>query len=365
MQSDSVLPARLATLIAAAVRAPSADNTQPWRFTIDPQAGLIGLDIDARRDASPLNPGQRMARIAVGAALENILSTANGNGWQAETLANPRPFLALVRVADPFGPDGAIDPAVEERVSNRHIYDGQPVPAAVLGRLRRLASVHDGIRTCWLTEAERLAALIGQCDAALFGQAAMWRAFLSRVRFDAGAGTVTEGLPLDSLELSFGQRLALRYVGRGPQWLLKYGGGLRSLAAHTRRLVASSSGLCVILAPDDRPQTDVLVGRAAQRAWLALTAEGLAAQPMMSLPGLEAALRYGVLSQPDSLGEHVAGWRRSFAALAPDVCAGRVAFVLRFGHAPAPSARAGRRELAAALRIAALQDGAVGAPVPV
>src|ERR1700722_2412795 len=28
------LPGRLATLLAAAVRAPSLDNTQPWRFTV-------------------------------------------------------------------------------------------------------------------------------------------------------------------------------------------------------------------------------------------------------------------------------------------------------------------------------------------
>src|SRR5262249_42555471 len=82
-QRDAV-SGKLAMLISAAVRAPSGDNTQPWRFKIDAKAGRITVAVDETRDPSPMNAGQRMARIAAGAALENILRTAQHNHWDAE-----------------------------------------------------------------------------------------------------------------------------------------------------------------------------------------------------------------------------------------------------------------------------------------
>lgn len=337
------VPDRLATLIAAAMRAPSADNTQPWRFTVDVDEGLIALDVDRARDPSPLNAGQRMARIAVGAALENIWHTALTNDWQVKLRDARGPHLAVVQLADPNGPGGVIDAAVTERTTNRRPYDARPVPGEVLARLRRDTPNLRGVRTCWLHGPERLAALIGQCDAALIGDTALRHAFLSKVRYGTGSSPVTEGLPLASLELSPAQQLALRWLGRWPRWLLQATGGLGCFAAHARRLVASAAGLCIVLADDERPETDIEVGRAAQRAWLRLTTEGLAAQPMMSLPGLEAALTYGVIDRPAPLSRQMLEWQKAFRLLTPEAESGRVAFLLRFGHAPAPSARASRR----------------------
>src|SRR5215210_9449480 len=94
----------LETLLSHAVRAPSGDNTQPWRFAVDEEAGTIGLDLDPARDPSPMNAGQRMARLALGAALENLLRAAADLGWAAALDPEPGPFLARVRVR--FRPDG-------------------------------------------------------------------------------------------------------------------------------------------------------------------------------------------------------------------------------------------------------------------
>ena len=48
------------TLLAAAVHAPSGDNTQPWRFELDAGQGRIVLHLDPTRDPSPMNAGQRL-----------------------------------------------------------------------------------------------------------------------------------------------------------------------------------------------------------------------------------------------------------------------------------------------------------------
>src|SRR5262249_54497500 len=88
----------LESLVAAAVRAPSGDNTQPWRFRIDPDARRIDLILDETRDPSPMNAGQRMARIALGAAFENLLLVAQVNGLQPEVTHAKQPALISLRL---------------------------------------------------------------------------------------------------------------------------------------------------------------------------------------------------------------------------------------------------------------------------
>jgi hypothetical protein len=100
------------------------------------------------------------------------------------------------------------------------------------------------------------------------------------------------------------------------------------------------------VAPDDGEATDLVVGRAMQRAWLALSAEGLAVQPMMSLLVLENVWEHGDAALLDSLGRGtLAGLRREFRALVPEIGGRRPAFLMRFGFAPAPSGRTGRLPL--------------------
>ena len=102
------------------------------------------------------------------------------------------------------------------------------------------------------------------------------------------------------------------------------------------------------MARDDGEATDLLVGRAMQRAWLALAAEGLAVQPMMSLLVLENVSEHGAPALVESLGRgKLAALRDGFRALVPEIAGWRPAFLMRFGFAPAPSGRTGRLPLQA------------------
>ena len=221
------------------------------------------------------------------------------------------------------------------------------------------------MRTHWILGADRLAKLarlIGRADATMFGEASMRRAFLSKVRLDAAPGeAVADGLSPSSLELSAFDRWALRAIKRAPDRWLKLVGVSRVFAAKARRLVGSSSGLCLVVARDDGEATDLLVGRAMQRAWLALTAEGLAVQPMMSLLVLENVSEHGAAALVESLGRgKLAALRDEFRALVPEIGGWRPAFLMRFGFAPAPSGRTGRLPLQA---VAAYSTASPG-PVP-
>ena len=104
------------TLISAAVLAPSGDNTQPWRFEIDEDASTIKVMVDESRDRSPMNAGQRMSRIACGAAVENMIRTARFNHWNIEYSINAQPTIWITSKTPV---PGQIDPVLKERVTNR------------------------------------------------------------------------------------------------------------------------------------------------------------------------------------------------------------------------------------------------------
>jgi hypothetical protein len=341
---------RFESLITAACLAPSGDNTQPWRFVVD--GDTIALDVDPGRDPSPMNAGQRMARIALGAALENLLQAAEQLGLDAELVDDPSPHLARVRVHGGPGDASRLDPNFAARATNRRAYDGRPVPPALLDRLAAATPESDGIAALWVVGADRLARLgetIGRTDALMLGHPQIRAAFLDKVRFDRPpAEAVAEGLSVGSLELTASDRMALRVIRRAPDLLLRLGGASKVFAAKAEQLVGGASGLLVIAAPidDESAAVDLRVGRTVQRSWLALTALGLAAQPMMSLPVLDNVRRHGDAHLREALGvSRIAGLLNEFAALVPELAGRRPAWLLRFGHAAAPSGRTGRLPL--------------------
>ena len=110
------------------------------------------------------------------------------------------------------------------------------------------------------------------------------------------------------------------------------------------QLILSGSGLCLGTAPDDEPLTDFRVGRGMQRAWLALTEQNLAVQPMMSLVVLQNSMTHGSNSVRAALGTtRVQNLLQQLSNVCPQIGDGRPAFLLRFGYAEPPTGRCGRR----------------------
>ena len=338
-------------LLSAAVRAPSGDNTQPWRFVIDPETLRIFLYVDETRDPSPMNADQCMSRLAVGAALENMLRAALAKGWTVCLEDPPETALAALKVVD-FHANGATDSVIAARVTNRRRYDGRPLPASVLTRLQQESPGMEGVRVCWVHDRPRLdalAALIGRADALMLSEPSMRRAFLANVRFDLPANAEAEEyLPLGSLELSFADRTALRFLSHIPDWVLRLGWARRKFAAAARRLVHSASGLYMVVTDRESPQNDLSIGRVVQQTWLALTASGLAAQPMMSMAIMENALRHGSPELLRSLGREQAKLLvAEFRGLVSETQTDTLVFIMRFGYGRAPTVRTGRLPLAA------------------
>jgi nitroreductase len=343
----SIPVAVLESLIEAAVLAPSGDNVQPWRFEFDAESGRIAVCVDEARDCSPMNAGQRMSRIAVGAAVQNILRTAAGNCWDARCEPSPDGSQVLIRFSNVNGDVLKPDEAIQRRVTNRRQYDGRRVPTEVIRDLASETPVLEAAETYWIVAPEqidRFADLIARADEILFGSLAMRKAFLANVRFDADdEAAVEQGLSLASLELQGAERAAFRMLPRIPNWLFKLARIGRTIGRNSANLVRSASGLCLVVAADDAPRTDFVVGRAMQQAWLALTARQFAVQPMTSLLVLENAMQHGLPELQQSLRDvGVSILVADLNELVAEIGVGRPAFLMRFGFAATPSGRTGR-----------------------
>ncbi|TWT33796.1 hypothetical protein KOR34_36300 [Posidoniimonas corsicana] len=318
------------SLIEAAVLAPSGDNTQPWRFDVEPSLARIAVSVDETRDRSPMNAGQRMARIACGAAVENIAQTAAFNGLDCEvTLGSGPNNVAIINIERERVEVLAVPQPIQDRHTNRRLYDGRILSNEEAADLRSSVANEAGVAIEWVTdrqELESLADTIGRADAEMFSQPAMLRAFLDNVRFDRPAMEATEsGLPIGSLEASLGDRMLLPYLHLVPNALLTAGVLQRVFFTKARNLVLSASGLAIVRTSREESSDDVLIGRIMQRVWLVLTALGFQSQPMMSIPVLTNARRQGAVRCISVTEE-----------------AETIRAVLRFGIAPSASIQAGR-----------------------
>ena len=100
----------LREILEAAIRAPSGENCQPWRFVLKGES--VELWNRPERDQSLYNWGQRASYMAHGAALENLVLAAGARGFGADVAYFPESVRREPRRdRGPFGRKGARRPA--------------------------------------------------------------------------------------------------------------------------------------------------------------------------------------------------------------------------------------------------------------
>ena len=332
-------------ILDAARIAPSRDNLQPWRFVVEGET--VSFMVDHERDRSPANSGGRMARIAVGAAIECALLRAGRMGAIVRFQTPPRAgALATITFSSPKRfPEP--DKALIRRATNRHLYDARAVDDATFAWLREATPPHESARTLWFgrERVRTLGPILEEAEELFFADQENRSAALAAVRFDVrDREEVTRGMSLGCMELSASERVTFDTLRRMPQERLASMGIFKKTGARARRLIESASGVCVVTVSGTEPAADVAVGRSMQRAWLALTRRGLVAHPMSSIPALDAM---------PAGDERVAAVLASARAAFPSVDRGsRIALLLRFGWAPAPTVHVRRLPLEESVAIA-------------
>ena len=285
-----------------------------------------------------------MARIGIGAALECAFVAAARMGATVRFRAPREGALVEITVTDAKRlPDP--DLSRTRRVTNRRLYDGRALDDDTLRALRAATAQRDLAQAHWFgrERVRALGPLVEEAEEAFWADATLRERALAAVRFDVkDREEVARGLSVASLELSTAERAALvelrRPVGEGAAAAAR-----KTLAARARKQMESASGVLVITTAGGDPMADVDVGRALQRAWMALTHHGLEAHPMTSILSVAQA---SAAPDADTVDNRVMQLLASFRRAFPNVPDGaRVAMLVRFGWAEAPSCRVGRLPL--------------------
>jgi hypothetical protein len=334
--------------LRAAILAASPHDTQPWVFTVSPTA--IDVYADRARHLGAFDPFRREMHLGVGCAIENLVRAARAFGMIAEIQPadgrlelspGAEPVIAA-RVALGTGP-ASTDPfyeAIPRRHMNRGPYREEAIPRE---RLRGLADLVAGpdLRVAIVADGgarRELAALVVGATERIIADSEMSMDSFRWIR--TGRREVLarrDGVTLDTSGASRLMTIAGKILpdldaARTDRFWLD-----ATRDVHTA--TAPVFGLILVRDRLDMAQA-IAAGRAWQHLHLAVTAHGLAAQPLNQ--PVEMIDRNQMLGRNDEFGPalarfaHEGGWEPTF--------------VFRLGYAEREAPRSPRRRLEDVLR---------------
>jgi nitroreductase len=275
--------------LRAAILAANPHDTQPWLFQVEDD--VITLFADRARNLGSFDPFRREMHLGLGAALENLSLAAAASGLSASimpadgrlTLSPDNAPKAVARIVLRQMPPvrGALFAAIAKRHTNRGAY--RPDQSVGAGTLHRLAGLvtDDSVRAVLVTDKvarSELGALIIAATVRIVGDPQM--AADSARWFRTGRRDIAahrDGVTVDtsgaSSFLTAMSKMLPDLDGKTADqyWL-----------ATTRDTEVPTAPVLGMLLVRDRldMRAAIRAGRAWQRLHLALTAAGLAAQPL-------------------------------------------------------------------------------------
>jgi molybdopterin/thiamine biosynthesis adenylyltransferase len=284
-QDEATADGLLATVVAAANRAPSGGNSQPW--TIAAHGNTVAITVDADL-TSTMDVAFRGSAVAVGAAAFNARVAAAAHGavverLHYETAGDARPLRATLELSDGSAPELARwYPAVLHRETNRH----QGVPGDLDEQTRRdlaAAADREGAELHLVTDRTQMttiAEILGTADRIRYLTPVLHAEMTSELRWP-GDRPVETGIDVRSLELGAGTMLALDVLKRPDvMTVLRSWGAGRVLGADTWARVSASSALGVVTVDGDALADYARGGSAVEAVWLAAQHAGLSVQPI-------------------------------------------------------------------------------------
>jgi nitroreductase len=259
---------------AAAVRAPSLHNSQPWRFRL--RDGAIEVLSDPARQLVVADSGGWAVRIGCGAATFNARLALAVAGRPAQVVLRPQDagpeVVARLTPGTPRPPtytERDLYAAIAHRHSNRQPFWPDPVPSAVRARLIEAARAEGG----WLDLLVGMTALTGFAEIANSADRVLRRDFRYQAELSTWvhADAASDGVPV-----------TVGAPAPQPQDLLPQ----RSFGDRRRaagRDYEPEPLVAVLGSAGDRPVDQIVAGLALQRVLLTVTDAGLAGS-MISQP---------------------------------------------------------------------------------
>ena len=338
------------SIVRAGIAAPSADNSQPWRFAWC--GDDLDLRIDADRSGHASDTRYVLSDLAAGACVENMLIHAQSLGYAADLQTFPGHddalWVARIRWRRNCERDDPepLASAIEQRHTDRRFPWGGSITTDTQARLDAQAQLIPGQRLYWpATTRERKAALnlIRQAETLRFSSPTLHAELFASIRFAVGwHSPCEEGLAPATLAVEPPMRPIFHMLRRHAVIaMLNRLGAASVLGWRSAWLpIRLSPGLCLLVIPSTT-RADVLAGgRALQRVWLDASMQGLSVQPYAAA----GVLSLGFVPIEATFQPSLSRLRSAMRELCGP---GHGLVFLRLGHARStPRHRSGRRALA-------------------
>lgn len=341
----------ITALLGDAVRAPSGDNAQPWRFRMD---GPILSIYNIPGIHNPhLDFEERGAYIAHGALIENLLISAPHYGYTAVIDLFPdaadTDLVARVHFAKRDIHNDPLYSAIQSRATNHHSFEEKPLKhttkEALISSVKEIA--HTKLVLITDPEGRRgIGHVASRAEVVILEDEAITRSFFSGMVWTAEEEREKKsGFFVRSLEFNPIQ-LCVFWLASKPSIMRLFRKiHLPHFIAHEdAKLYATGSAAGGVLILDDSKESYFMAGRALERIWLTATAEGLAFQPLIGTCFIAYKSETGRAALSDS---HARDMRIAFAK-AKQILGVKeeiIALLFRVGVAPPPSTRSSRRDV--------------------
>ena len=332
-------------MAAAAVRAPSAGNVQPWQLEKQRDAVTIRL---AAEHTSTVDIGFRASAVAVGAAAYNARIAAAGAAHADVELKNgdeKSPLHALVRLSEGSDPELAeLYRPMLLRETNRRHGDTRPVDAEAIQHLESVAE-QQGARLRFLhrrNEIDEAAEILAATDRIRYLTPRLHEEMFAELRLPDDPDP-DSGIDVRSLELDARDLITIDILRRPEVMahLAQWDTGT-ALGADTRDRVRASAALAVITVTGHTLVDYARGGSALEAVWIHAHQRGYAVQPVSPL-----FLYAHTLEELRGLSDPYAGLlgrlQHTFRELAGTAAGESQIIVLRLCRAQPASVRSRRR----------------------
>ncbi|OBF29891.1 hypothetical protein A5724_02200 [Mycobacterium sp. ACS1612] len=336
------------SIAAAAARAPSGGNAQPWH--IEAGAGTVTIKL-APEHTTAMDVRYRASAVALGAATFNARVAATAHGLVGDVDFHPgdeaSPLIAVVQLAPGDDPELApLYDAMLSRETNRHRGD-RVVIADSTAEALGTAARNEGARLEILSQTadlERAATLLAAADRIRYLTPRLHAEMFAELRMP-GDPSPESGIDVRSLELDPADLVMLDILRRPDVManLAAWNAGF-ALGDDTYQRVRECAALAVVSVAG-RSLTDYARGGSAvESVWIAAQHHDLAVQPV-SPPFLYAHDEEDLRVLSPAFAGELRDLQYNFRKLANTAADESQVLVLRLSRAPRPSVASRRRGL--------------------
>jgi nitroreductase len=281
---------RIKQILELAVRAPSGENCQPWRFEI--HSNQIDVHNIPERDTSLYNWGQRPSYAAHGALLENIQIASPAFGYTPYISLFPEPtkpnYIAHITFQESPIKIHPLYSYITERTTNRKPYKNL---ALTDEQRQRFSQTPEGINPGKLIFLENeddkhaVAKAVAGNERILFENSYMHKFFYDHITWTEQEDRDKKiGFYIKTFELPPPAEKMFK-LAKNPGFVRNANriGFSKIIAKQNAKIYASCSAIGAIVMPSNAPEDFLLAGRLMQRVWLTATQLGLSLQPLTGI----------------------------------------------------------------------------------